>query len=395
MKNESFFKQPIATLFIIGILLLSGTGLYAQQKIEVVKGGEVTIESKILKEERTVSVHLPGIYNLTNQSFPVLYLLDGKGHFQHSKAAVNFLTIRNYMPQIIVVAIHNVDRNRDFSPVHEEQFPSSGGGENFLDFIENELTPFINKNYRTSDFSLIMGHSFGGTIITYSLLTRPELFDGYISISPYLFYANNYIIDLADKKLQPSYNSKKFYYMTIGDEPAYFESLDKFSSLVQEKSATAINLEYKMMKNENHGTIPYISLFNGLRFMFSDWQLPNEVFNKGLAAIDGYYNNLSKKYGYETVTPEIVINQLGYTYLQNKELNKAIEIFTENTKRYPQSANVYDSLGEGFEKNNQLNKAKTNYKKACNLGKEQNHFNTPIYLKNLNRVKKKINPDNS
>ncbi|MDX1284572.1 MAG: hypothetical protein R3182_06160, partial [Draconibacterium sp.] len=128
----------------------------------------------------------------------------------------------------------------------------------------------------------------------------------------------------------------------------------------------------------------------GLRFIFADWQLPQEVFNSGLVAIDKHYFSLSKKYGYEVTTPENVINMLGYTHLRNGDTEQAIEVFKENVNRYTFSSNVYDSLAEAYENNKQLDQAKTNYKKAYDLGKEQNHPNTSVYLKNFNRVKKAL-----
>ena len=80
---------------------------------------------------------------------------------------------------------------------------------------------------------------------------------------------------------------------------------------------------------------------------------------------------------------------LGYTYLQKKDYENAIKIFTENVKRYPESANVYDSLGEAYENNNQLKLARKNYQKAYDLGVVQLDGNTLIYKKNLERVTKR------
>ena len=82
---------------------------------------------------------------------------------------------------------------------------------------------------------------------------------------------------------------------------------------------------------------------------------------------------------------------MGYNYLQNGNVSKAIEIFSENVKRYPLSSNVYDGLGEAYEKNNQLDLAAENYEKAFDLGRLQNHRSTGIYQHNLERVKKQIN----
>jgi tetratricopeptide (TPR) repeat protein len=175
--------------------------------------------------------------------------------------------------------------------------------------------------------------------------------------------------------------------MTIGNEPNYFPALDEFSSNIRQISEEAITFSYKKMEDENHRSIPYLSVFKGLRFVFTDWQLPLEVMNKGLTEIDNHYKTVSEKYGYEINTPENVINRLGYNYLQNQEISKAIEIFSENVKRYPKSGNVYDSLGEAYENDNQLKLAEENYLKAWELGKLNNEINTPIYKRNLDRVR--------
>ena len=59
-------------------------------------------------------------------------------------------------------------------------------------------------DYRTSGFNVLMGHSFGGTFAVYSLLTKPEVFDAYITISPYLHYADNYLVKDSMVSLKPS-----------------------------------------------------------------------------------------------------------------------------------------------------------------------------------------------
>lgn len=347
------------------------------------------IESKVLGETRSVSISFPAMYKESSQKYPVLYLLDGKAHIEHAISAVNFLSSRGVVPQMIIVAVHNVDRSRDFSPVHDEKIPTSGGAEKFIKFLSDELIPKIEEKIRVSGLSILMGHSFGGTFATYSLLTQPELFDGYIAISPYIHYVDNHLVKEAKTKLKSEYDSQKFFYMTIGDEPAYFDALGEFSSLVKDKSGKAIDFKYVKMPDENHTTIPYLSLFSGLKFIFSDWQLTREVYEEGLDAIDEHYKKVSEKYMMKMKAPENVINQLGYNYLNKKEIDMAIEVFTENVKRYPKSSNVYDSLGEAYEKAGQSEKALKNYQKAVELGLMQNHPNTAVYEKNLKRMQEK------
>ncbi|MCJ7689821.1 MAG: alpha/beta hydrolase-fold protein [Clostridiaceae bacterium] len=386
MSNKSGHKTLLSFLLL---MVISISISFAQTKIELINGTEVTIKSKVLDEERVMSIFLPEDYDLTSRKYPVLYLLDGPTHFHHATGAVNFLSNQGIIPQMIIVSIHNVDRNRDFSPVHDERIPTSGGAEKFLDFLSDELIKFINDNYRISNFSILCGHSFGGTFTTYTLLEKPELFDGYIAISPYLQYVDNYLVKEARKMLRSDYDNQKYFYLTVGDEPDYYSALGEFSSLIEEKSNEIIDFEYSKMENENHATIPYLSVFNGLKFIFSDWQLPELNIKQGLSAIDEHYATISAKYDLENAAPENVINLLGYTYLQNQDIKNAIAVFTENTKRYPDSSNVYDSLGEAYETNNQLELAKENYQKAYDLGREQNNANTSIYQKNLNRVQQK------
>lgn len=71
---------------------------------------------------------------------------------------------------------------------------------------------------------------------------------------------------------------------------------------------------------------------------------------------------------------EGLLNGLGYTLLYNEDRNNdAIKVFQRNVKEYPQSSNVYDSLGEAYAKAGQTKLAIENYKKALELDpKNQN-----------------------
>ena len=387
-KSKQKFRCPVLVL-LMSCLLVVTNQLIAGEKVELISAETFTINSSALNEERTMSVYLPGTYDNGSNDFPVLYLLDGKAHFTHAIAATNFLSTRGLIPPMIVVSIHNIDRNRDFSPVQTKNFPNTGGAENFLNFVSDELIPYINENYRSSNFTVLMGHSFGGEFAAYTLLSKPEIFDGYIAISPYLQYADNYIVKESKNLLKPKYDNMKYFYMTVGNEPDYYPVLSEFATNLREISSDAMAFKYSMMDMEEHNSIPYISLFNGLRFIFSGWKLPQDLYEKGLSVIDDHYKSLSSKYDFEIKTPENVINLLGYRYLQKKEYDKAIEVFTENVRRYPNSANVYDSLGEAFENNNQPGLAKKNYQKAYDKGVILDDPNTAIYKKNLDRMNEK------
>lgn len=372
------------------ILIISFSAhLFAKTETETIVGGErFTIHSKILDEDRVILISLPDNYDNSEYSYPVLVVLDGMTHFRHVTGATDYLARNGQAPGLIVVAVTNVDRNRDFSPVHIDAIPTSGGAEKFHKFIKNELLPKIKKSYRTTDYNILMGHSFGGVFTSYSLIEYPETFNAYIAVSPYLQYADNYIVNEANLKLKAKYDKPKSFYVTIGDEIEYFDALDKFSDVIKEKSDSAINFQYVQMPRDNHITTPYLSTFNGLRFIFFDWVLPIETYQQGLEAIDQHYANVSKKYNYKVEVDENTINALGYGFLGAGRNEKAIEVFKENVKRFPKSANVYDSLGEAYERNNQLNLAKDNYSKAYKIGMKNNLAITSVFKNNLERVSK-------
>lgn len=63
------------------------------------------------------------------------------------------------------------------------------GGENFREFLADELIPFIDQNYETlSGERIYFGHSAGGFFGMFTLFTRPHLFKYYIASSPAISY---------------------------------------------------------------------------------------------------------------------------------------------------------------------------------------------------------------
>ena len=81
-----------------------------------------------------------------------------------------------------------------------------------------------------------------------------------------------------------------------------------------------------------------------------------------------------------------MVNQLGYQLLGKGWMGEAINVFKTNVELYPQSANVYDSLAEAYEKNGKLELARPNYEKAVQLGERNNDPNLPVYKTNFERA---------
>jgi CubicO group peptidase (beta-lactamase class C family) len=83
-------------------------------------------------------------------------------------------------------------------------------------------------------------------------------------------------------------------------------------------------------------------------------------------AIAGY-KKVKKERPNANVVAEERLNNLGYGFLQQKKLSEALAVFKVNVDLYPQSSNVYDSLGEAYMVNGNKELAIVNYKKSLEL----------------------------
>ncbi|KAF2014201.1 siderophore esteras-like protein IroE-like protein [Aaosphaeria arxii CBS 175.79] len=84
------------------------------------------------------------------------------------------------------------------------------GADAFITFLDNVLRPWIHGYFPNVDFHRdgIYGHSFGGLFVLYALLTNPDLFDVYLSASPYLIWNKEYIFS-KDSPLYKAVKPKK------------------------------------------------------------------------------------------------------------------------------------------------------------------------------------------
>src|ERR1044071_4122432 len=201
--TSSTRTKLVLALCALLVLVASGARAAAQQVYD--QGLRFQLKSEVLGEERTILVRVPQGDERGDQRSPVPYMTDGDAHLQHTAATVAFLARNGRMPEMIVVGITNTDRTRDLTPTRVEQlpdnpnvrFPTSGGADKFLKFIETELIPQIESKYRVQPFRVLAGHSFGGLFALHAMFTRPELFNSYIAVSPSLQWDNFLLTDRA------------------------------------------------------------------------------------------------------------------------------------------------------------------------------------------------------
>jgi hypothetical protein len=267
------------TFVILYILLLGVETAFGQNKTDMLLGSKFIIKSNILNEERTCLISLPDSYNDTTQTakkYPIIILLDGYTHFKTASGIVHFMSSNrnrnNLMPESIIIAIENVDRERDFThtKIKTKRPNTMGGGRNFLNFIEKELIPYVDKNYRTEPSRTLIGHSLGGLLTLNAYMDKNSVFNAYMSIDPSIWWSQEIMKNKVDSISSISFN-KKLYMATANQGEANYERNkqrhDNFYELLIKKSKEPQNVEIQYFEKENHHSVPLIALYEGLLFI--------------------------------------------------------------------------------------------------------------------------------
>lgn len=111
--RKAIYNRLISCLLLV--VVVASTIVNAQPDGEPLTYGlKVTIHSDILAEDRELLISTPRMYAVSNQPLPVLFLLDGEDHFYHVSSLVSFLSASEIIPNLLVVAVVNTNRDRDY-----------------------------------------------------------------------------------------------------------------------------------------------------------------------------------------------------------------------------------------------------------------------------------------
>jgi len=399
------FAGACSALGAIVLLVVVSSSAVAQGNGNAGGAGfaKLTLKSSVLGEDRVILVRTPVGYESNNQSYPVLYLTDGDAHIGHTASTIEFLARNGRMSESIVVGITNTNRTRDLTPTRPEakgatgapQFPTAGGADNFLKFIETELIPDIEKRYRVRPYRTLAGHSLGGLFAVHAMLARPEVFQSYVAVSPSLQWDNQVTVKRAEDFFKTRKELNATLFVSLGDEPGGIEDgFHQFKQVLAKNQTKGFEWDAQQWSDEDHGSVVMRSHYFGLRKIYDGWQMPRDrdmgTIAGGIKGADEHYRKLSEKFRYEIPVPEAMVNQLGYQSLQAGKADEAIAIFKRNVERYPESANVYDSLAEAYETTGKLELATPLYEKASTLGQKNNDPNAALFTTNFTRASEKL-----
>jgi predicted alpha/beta superfamily hydrolase len=344
---------------------------FSQTNDAVLKlGNRDSIYSETLDEMRYYWVHLPSSYydkSIQPMKYPVLYILDGNIHFHSITGMTEILGSgvngTHVIPEMIVVAILNTDRTRDLTPTSSKKgfdgkdadwIVNSGGGDDFLRFLQEELIPAVESDYRTFPYRTFIGHSFGGLAAINALISRPHLFNAYVLIDPSLWWDEKIILKRTAAFLEsPDLKGRSLFIGQanpfVADDPRgnapvdAFESTKELKTMLEKHNNTGLNWRYKYYDQDNHGSVAFIAEYEALRFIFEDYFAPFDKI-RNASDLKKHYQRFSEKIAITFKPPEKVVNELAGIAMFFKRYNLVNEYYQMNIDLYPNSPGAYRKM---------------------------------------------------
>lgn len=239
---------------------------------------EFSIQSDTLQQTREIVVYLPENYDPENtQGYPVLYMLDAD-HHDDEIAAQTARELHNAgtMPEVIVIALKNISRGLDFLPHHTTSAELNGervygNGGKLLAYIKNELIPFANNQFKTSDRRLFAGHSWAGQFVAYSLSQFPDLFDGYFITSPSIGEYGDKTYDDLTRVFKQDLDFPAFVYVSVGssEEPDLLTDYDRLTAILKQHLPAHTQFQLEVNEGATHDNNGSISVPTAMKLYFS------------------------------------------------------------------------------------------------------------------------------
>ena len=435
MSYKFSMSQCRFAFLLMCSMLLGLRGAVAQSGPEFLqqRGVPDTVHSEVLNEDRLIYVDFPLSYTPGSaQKYPVAFLLDGDVLLPAAGTVQDYYS-GGYTPDMIIIGISNAEnRTRDLTPpkfIEAQSAVSSdpmavamtpnavleGGAPAFLDFIENELIPYVEANYPVTQFRTLIGHSYGGLFTLFTLAERPALFNYYLAIDPSMNWSGGHYHYILPEKLSETSLEGRSVFITMSGQlhmqdtsvtlenvreddswPTEFpRAILKTFDQLEALAPTGLRVGFQFFERDLHGTVPLPSLMEGLIALFDWYQMEGtHKINDpatSVATLSKIINHraakLERNFGYAVPPyPEELLNMSGYMQMDMGDLEKSEMYFTAVLEHFPNSANAYDSMADFYEATQAYPAAAECMKKAILLDP------LPRYKERLDELTVKIKP---
>jgi uncharacterized protein len=227
-------------------------------------------------------VRLPGSYHQEpTKRYPVLYVTDAYWDFSNVVSSYDNLVYDKVLPEMIIIGLgyagENLDygklRTGDLSPVAEKNMPKDAGhAAEFLVYMQKEIIPLMEREYRADPaFRALAGSSLGGLFTLYTMYTQPELFQGYVAVSPATPVGNDWLFTYAEKYAKSGAPIKGRLYMTGAENefPGLLAAIKRFDVLISPHKYPGLSYQFRLIDGERHGGTKAEGYVRGMRYVFA------------------------------------------------------------------------------------------------------------------------------
>jgi uncharacterized protein len=280
-------KLPRLSLLLLAFLVVPAVLLAADPAPKYPPHVITNSELRVLPPSahgRTYQLHvrLPGSYGREkSRRYPVLFVTDGYWDFPTVVTTYDNLAYDKVVPELIVVGLGYVGENLDYdamrgwelSPVRTSLLAlGTGHADKFLDSLEREIIPFIEREYRADPAHRVLaGSSLGGLFALYTMYAKPEFFQGYIAASPAVGVGNDWLLDFEEKFAQSGRPLPTRLYVTGAEYEwaGFLAAIKRYQQRLAGRSYPSFVHESRIIDGERHAGTKAESYTRGLRFVYA------------------------------------------------------------------------------------------------------------------------------
>lgn len=266
MKAKTLFL--LILLSIVTCRINAQADFYSMQPL----GDRYIYNSDYFEEARELQVYKSGVNaNLKSDSLLAIYVLDAQYPPTFNLFCSTFELVHPNIP-CVIVGIVNSDRQSELTPPYTDStsvsgYSNPGHGKEMLLSLTREIIPFIQRKYHVGENKILVGHSLGGTFVTYAMTEHPDLFPYIITISPNYNYSKNMMIDKLRHFVETHQGEKKLQvYLAHGHKDKIEESfkpmIKKAYSIM--KNSSNIEIQYDSLNIEKHSSTIFEGYYRGL-----------------------------------------------------------------------------------------------------------------------------------
>ncbi len=242
-------------------------------------------------EDSPIQIDVQIYSESANERKDLLVILDGQRLFTYGVSLAQTFKQFRLSPDLMIVGIS--------TPYPQRFRMFTRNSKELQSFINEQLLPFLLSNHDISNNKILFGWEYGGSMVIQSFIENPNLFDSYITASPFP-------IDAKLEELDSVLNSQKIksslYFTVENEDGMVLQGVEKLRDLLQNKED--VNWKYNFLEDEEHRSTPYVTLYHGLRNYYAYY--PEIHFNSltdfedtgGLDFVYEYYNKRSDQFGF-------------------------------------------------------------------------------------------------